>query len=298
MKKLLEKSLDYLGAKAPECRLCGRPAYPAAAAADRHSMPAVPGVCRECSAAIPWITAIQCPVCGRADRCFDCARRRHTFFICNRSAVRYDAAMKKLFAQYKYRGQERLKAPLGDMLLLACRELTQEILLREGSAISGGSWAKAMRMRPVSPFGSRDAVMFQAVWDAVTFVPISAERAEERGFNQAERLAAYLAERCGLRIIPLLSRTRHSAKQSFKTRTERLRDTRALFNPDPAGLAALFRLGRERSGGAFYGPMRPLRILLVDDIYTTGSTVNACAETLSSPMPCVLEIYTLTWARS
>lgn len=45
----------------------------------------------------------------------------------------------------------------------------------------------------------------------------------------------------------------------------------------------------------------PFRILLVDDIYTTGSTINACAEVLRSyeanlGMP--IEIYSLTWARS
>ena len=130
---------------------------------------------------------------------------------------------------------------------------------------------------------------------AITAVPLARERQEERGFNQAEQMARTVAAWYGIPYVPLLQRSRHTQKQSLKNRRSRLQDMKGAFT-----LTSIQRLQALRS----HQP-QPLRILLADDIYTTGSTMNECAATLQtsgsvdrgdpSRDPVV---YGMLWARS
>jgi ComF family protein len=92
----------------------------------------------------------------------------------------------------------------------------------------------------------------------IAFVPGDPDRRLRRG-HAAERLANELAELWALPCTPLLRRTRGSVRQRGLTRRERRRNVAGAF------------LAR--------GPV-PARVLLVDDVYTTGATVNAAASTL------------------
>lgn len=165
--------------------------------------------------------------------------------------------------------------------------------------------------------------------DAVTYVPVSDERLAERGFNQAEQLAAGLATACRLPIVDLLQRRINTTKQSFKTRGERIQTMQDAFAMQPGAMELMIdlyrtsELPRHRSmhhqlhtagsylrgaRNAFYltsvtahPQVAPLRLLLIDDIYTTGSTLDACGRVilnagLSNGIP--IEVYTLTLARS
>ncbi|WP_150131538.1 ComF family protein [Paenibacillus sp. BIHB 4019] len=131
-----------------------------------------------------------------------------------------------------------------------------------------------------------------SVWHAITYVPVSRERAEERGFNQAERLAATVSSHTQIPLLHLLERKRHSAKQSFKTRSARMQDMESLFAAK-RGAVEQFLLANQRKERQYV-----LRLLLVDDIYTTGSTIQACSEALQIACPDGIDIYALTWARS
>lgn len=276
VKRILAGSMNLLNQREAGCLLCGK-SIVNAAGRRFHSgrIRDIETLCRDCSASVPWITAVKCAVCGRAEACGDCARRASTLFACNRSAVRYDPFMKRMLALYKYRGHERLEPALVDMLSAAYEALTDEVL------------AKSERPRSVR----------KHPWDGVTYVPVSEERAAERGFNQAERLAAGLARRYGLPLAPLLVRTKHGAKQSFKTRAQRIRDMRHVFDADEEGMAKL-RLKLNMDGGAEGRGGRALQLLLVDDIYTTGSTAQACARILTGRLGAGTVVYVLTWARS
>ncbi|GLX70881.1 ComF family protein [Paenibacillus glycanilyticus] len=193
--------------------------------------------------------------------------------MANRSAVQYSSEMREWLAQYKYRGNEKLEPLLAQMMFPAFAAITKEAASRTASN---------------SPATTASIVTPASVWDAIAFVPVSAERAEERGFNQAERFAAILAKQNHIPIFDLLFRERHTEKQSFKSRSERMKDTRRLFQAKPDLLSLLQTPAQGR----------PIRLLLIDDIYTTGSTIQACSTALHQQSQAPLAIYALTWARS
>ncbi|WP_337033169.1 ComF family protein [Paenibacillus illinoisensis] len=138
--------------------------------------------------------------------------------------------------------------------------------------------------------------------DAVTYVPVSNERLAERGFNQAERLASGLAAACRLPVVDLLQRRINTTKQSFKTRGERIETMKEAFSINPGVMDTLRGLYIGKAGSNSTRVYScPLQLLLIDDIYTTGSTLDACGRVIfnaavTGDIP--VEIYTLTLARS
>ena len=92
-------------------------------------------------------------------------------------------------------------------------------------------------------------------------VPLHARRLRRRGFNQAERLAAALSRRTGLRVADCLRRTGGARTQVGRDRAERL-----------AGVGGSVVV-HPRTGA-------PRRAILVDDVVTTGATLAACARAL------------------
>jgi ComF family protein len=101
-------------------------------------------------------------------------------------------------------------------------------------------------------------------FDVVVPVPLHAARKRERGFNQAELLASLFAARAGLPMRELLERIRYTTTQTAFDRTERMEN-----------LHNAFRLRKNAD-------VRGLRVLLIDDVLTTGSTLSECARVLKA----------------
>lgn len=97
----------------------------------------------------------------------------------------------------------------------------------------------------------------------VTPVPLARVRLLERGYNQAERLAAGMSAALGVPIEPLLVRARATRSQTRLSRPERRQNVEDAFR-----LAD----GSRDLGGR--------RVLLVDDVLTTGATTIAAARPL------------------
>jgi ComF family protein len=103
---------------------------------------------------------------------------------------------------------------------------------------------------------------------AVVPVPLHARRAWSRGFNQASLLARHL----GLPSYALLVRTRATPPQVSVPAAERHRNVRDAFTARPRVVGHLVRRTSV--------PVASLVVVLVDDVCTTGATLEACGRAL------------------
>jgi ComF family protein len=142
------------------------------------------------------------------------------------AAFRYEAAVRKVLQRLKYGGSARLARPLAVAALPVFQRLVE---------VSG-------RLTIVP-------------------VPVHPDRRRERGYNQAELLAGWLARSAGLPISDVLVRARATTKQHRLDRAGRLRNLRGAI-----------RLAE--------GARPPPGVILVDDILTTSATLEACAGIL------------------
>ena len=103
---------------------------------------------------------------------------------------------------------------------------------------------------------------FSSEWDVIVPVPLHPMKQKRRGYNQSEKFAEGLSKPLETTVSNLLERKKFTETQTKKSRLQRLENVDEVFE---------LRQGENITG---------LRILLVDDVVTTGATLCACANVL------------------
>jgi ComF family protein len=161
------------------------------------------------------------------------------------------------------------------LLCPACRDKTYAFERARSFAVYEGALVQAillLKYEQIEPLGAwfaeRLAELVKAqgnalAADVVVPVPLHRQRERERGYNQAALLSKPLAKRLGLpHKAILLMRTRARPEKQILTLEERWESVRGAFATRPGS------------------QVDNLRVLLLDDVLTTGATLDACARAL------------------
>ena len=116
-----------------------------------------------------------------------------------------------------------------------------------------------------------------ACFDYIVPVPLYYKKFKKRGYNQSEKFANGLSENSLIPTLNALRRLNDSETQTAKTRVERWRNVKGIFE-----------LQKEE--------IKDKKILLVDDVITTGATIEACSKVLLDE-GCVVSVLALAAAR-
>lgn len=118
-------------------------------------------------------------------------------------------------------------------------------------------------------------------YDVMIPVPLHLDRLRWRGFNQALLLSHTLGTTYGILVNPfLLERSRPTVPQTQLTGKERQTNVKGAFTVSSSE------------------QVKDKRVLLIDDVYTSGATVRECAETLIRAGAHVIDVFTLARAIS
>lgn len=191
-------------------------------------------LCERCSPVHPVVTSPFCEVCSQpfpgGHEGFVCGscRDRSFHFVCSLSPVLAHGHVREMVHRLKYSGERWLANPLAD-------------------------WMSACLL---------DHRIQKVAFDALVPVPLYALRMRERGYNQAELLAARFGAKSGFPVWNVLRRIHHTETQTHFDRSQRMKNLRGAF----------VCVKPQKVAGK--------RLLLVDDVFTTGSTLDECSKTL------------------
>jgi predicted amidophosphoribosyltransferase len=248
----------------PACAICRRPLREAGAV-----------VCSACLRRLPWLRGHRCPRCALPRHRSGCPATRAAF---DRAwaPLAYEGAARDLVGALKFRAAlpvaGLMAAHLAANLPADVRRGTWARLPSGTDTSTGadpretaGGGALLADVRGPLPRGAPLADVrgppFRAAPPGVVPVPAHRGRRRQRGFDAAALLAAALAGRTGLPLAPCLRRVDRGRRQ--------------------VGAGRVLR----RSAGRFEAVLvarPPHAVLLVDDVHTTGATLDACAQALKA----------------
>ncbi|MBQ6500171.1 MAG: ComF family protein [Mogibacterium sp.] len=202
-------------------------------------------LCNDCMRSMNWNTGRSCSKCGRPLADTDPGE------MCFGCSQREAAGQEHSF------DRGHVCAAYG-----ACAQAVIFALKYGGRSDIGDTLGEILFDRMLSEY---EAEELAAMYDIVTPVPLHADKLKKRGFNHAELMGRNLAKRAGLRFDPgMLIRTRGTLPMKGLGPEERRANIRGAFS---------IRNSR-------CPQIEGSRILLIDDIFTTGSTIDEIASLL------------------
>lgn len=238
----------------PRCLVCGlslqrETLAPSCLTGDGSPGEAAPLLCPDCAAALPTIEEPICEQCGKPliseERlCLRCREIEDAALLGTRALYQYRRGAMALLHGLKERGDQRVAALL----------------------------AGEIRRRRLIPPGT----------DLIVPIPSSRRGRRRRGFDQARLLARELSRLTGIPTAPLLHR-RGGGEQKRLDREGRLANVsgRLTLRPGARRRLSAARRPEDPEDGTPQSPTNaPRRILLLDDVTTTGATLEAAARVL------------------
>lgn len=193
-------------------------------------------ICEKCSEKIEWVLGKTCIRCGKPiseeqTYCDDCNGKR-TNYISGHACAIYNRDLKESIARFKFGGRPEYGEVFADMLF----ERYGQWLLDTGAEL-------------------------------LIPVPVHKSKMQQRGYNQAERIASRLSEKTGIPMADnLLIRKKKTLPQKELDAKERKKNLSEAFatNEDVVWLYQNTKYA-----------------IIIDDIFTTGNTIDCCASVLS-----------------
>lgn len=218
------------------------------------------GFCPGCLRSLRIISEPVCECCGKsiesydAQYCFDCGRVSHSF-IQNRSLYEYEGSATRAMYNLKYNNDKWIAGYL-----------------------AGELFDRYERWLDISGI------------EALIPVPMYYRKEKNRGYNQAEviarHLAEYISERKAVPVVHAVKRVRNTIPQKELSVSLRRKNVKKAFKLDKNVV--------ELNGICAGGSLTVFRsVLVVDDIYTTGATIDAVSD-LCLAGGIAQEVYSMT----
>ncbi len=201
-------------------------------------------VCLSCAQKIVPVVSQVCPACGRLTEngryCPKCSKDKSLIGVM--AAAYFDEGpIREMIHNFKYNGVLELGDRLAEMMVDSLNNELRSMNHGENKIHN-------------SLFMLHDSIL--------TFVPMHWQRKAKRGYNQAEVLARIIGQKLNIEVCELLTKpkkTKRQAELSGNSRRKNLQGT-FILNADCC--------------------VKNREIIIVDDVVTTGSTLNECAAVL------------------
>lgn len=214
-------------------------------------------LCAKCAGEIVPVVSQVCPKCGKLSECgeyhLNCKDKIALKGIIA-SAYFEEGPIREMIHNLKYNGVTELKDKLAELMTDALKQSSQFSV--SNSQLVSSSQLKNENLMRTENYKIENLI--------ITFTPLHWRRQATRGYNQSELLAREISRRLDIPVIDALKKDKQTNRQvELKGKARR------------ENLVGVFRIKPKID-------IKKKTIILVDDVYTTGSTLNECAKVLKT----------------